>query len=309
MGVGAGRLLPISPRVALAHLEQVLLEHGLIDAPLSEEIARQVLRLWIAERDELGHHKRVLQALRLIENAQLLRKPMHPGIAYRLQNAFLEVAESGFLRRFTGVETRAGVRVGYTATSTASSALSLAIEARHRKVWNLSTTTDLWFEPAIGAAPRVVDVANNTLPGQSRVGLVAADLVAPVGQLTTAVLPTGRVLIDVPLNYNQVVLDGYLNRRGLLSLHSGVALGVSSTSKVAMALTLGDAYTMFTSAAQGYQLGLRFGLGYVEGKFTQDALIVASIIGGSSQASYVAPDTVGDKVPFDTSWLPHAVQP
>ena len=141
--------------------------------------------------------------------------------------------------------------------------------------------------------------SGNTLPGNQRVGILSANELA-----ATALFPGGDIIVDVPLNYTQLILDSYYNRAGILALHCGAAAGWSRDVSSGAGLTLGGAYTFFTSGVQGFKLGVNAGLGYAGGGFQEGIQVLAAWVGGTGDAYYVAPAAVGDAAPVDTTWLP-----
>lgn len=298
VGAGAGRILPVSGRVILAYIENILRADGVVAAALPEAVNDKIMRMWVAHKNEIGYAQRVLLLMKILDGAGVLTGPLTPATAYKLERQVAALVFGPIVPRFSGSDTRVALRVS-EALSSNSVPFTLAIELRSRHVFNVSLDSDLWLEPALGFGPRDVDATANTLPGNRRVSLLTADATA-----AAAAMPTGTLILDVPVNYTQVFYDSFYNTAGLMSLSCGATFGLQPNTKPGAAVTLGGAYTFFTSGVRGVKVGVNVGLGYVGGVFQQSAQIVASLIGGVGATYYVSPIAIGDAAPFDTSWLP-----
>ncbi|HET6346071.1 MAG TPA: hypothetical protein VFH51_14135, partial [Myxococcota bacterium] len=269
VGVGVGRLLPITPRIVLAHIEKILTEDGVLAGPIPEPVADAILRMWVGYKNELGLDRRALTAMKLLHEAGLATGALTVATAYRVERMIAQLSNSAVWMRTSGFDTRLAVRVAKqwgeiafgTLSSGATTPLTLALELRSRHVANLSMDSELWFEPALGWAPRTVDEAANVLPGNRRVSLLGANADATAFTGGAAAFPAGALVLDIPLNYTEVFYDAHYNTRGVLALHAGAAFGLRSGQDPGAAGTVGAAYTFLTSGVQGYKVGLDVGLG------------------------------------------------
>ena len=305
VSVGVGRLLPIAPRLAVARIEAMLQQDRVLRGPVPEETASRIINIFRTYRNEIGHDQRAMYTMQVLQDAGVLDQPLTPASAYRLERLLEEFVNGTLTDRRSGSDTRLSFRVTNLLASTGQPT-TLAVELRDRRVFNLALDTELWFEPALGFAPRDSDQITNTLPGHRRIGLLSAAVPSIAGTLPAAAIPNGMLVADVPVNYSQLFYDTYYNPSGLLALHLGLSVGYtpSTPTTTGFALTAGGAYTIFSSGTTGYKLGALVGVAHFNDQLQSSFQLIASIVGGSGEDVYVAPDTVGDVVPFDATWLP-----
>jgi hypothetical protein len=331
VGGGFGRVYPIQGRITLGRFVRVLQDDGVLAGEPSPEVSQRILALWYHERDTLklppdpslpygaSHQVQLLGALQVLAEAGLLRGPVGPFTSYRLGRV---LTDEGSIDRWYGREVRAGLRVGEDVSvqtgSDTQKQLSLALEVTGRQYFNLTLDSDLRIEPALGIALRSEDEPANDLRGHTRVILGAA----PDRTSATAFIPTGRLVLDVPVSYLRYVHDEGLNLAGFWRVHGGAAVGygsglppvgssTNSTTPVAapsgafaFGATAGASYTLFTRSQTGYTFGLEAGLGVAGGSFAYAVNLVLAVGLGTGDSFYSAPDQVGDTTPFDSSWLP-----
>jgi hypothetical protein len=316
VGAGAGRVYPIHWRVVLERWEATLLRDGNLTEPIPDSIATTILARWYADRDQFelpfdrtkpygwSYHRQMLGALQILKDAGLLKKPVHLLTAYRLQRLLLD---ENNIDRWQGWDARAGLRIAkrYDREETGSletdadTDVGLAVEVLARRYYNLSLESDLRIEPSAAIAPRDKDEAVNDLAGTRRVALGGE----PTDLTTDVFLPTGRVVIDVPVTYARFIYDGAFDLIGYWNIHVGATAGLAADDP-AFAGSAGFSYTFFTKANTGYTIGVNGGAGIRGGDLEYQFNFVAALGFGSGGEYYTAPDQVGDSVPFDTGWLP-----
>jgi hypothetical protein len=306
LGLILGRLLPGDARVAITQIENMLVKDGVLSGQLPVEITNQIMAMWYGHKNELGREQRSLLIAQILSNAGVLTGPINAATAYRIETLVREGTGSGLLQRYSGNETRIMIRAGTSFSGADMNSMfetniadpTLALEARNRSVYNLSETSELWFEPALGLAPRKEDRSGNNLPGHRRVGLLTSNATG-----NAAANANGMLVLDVPINYNQLFYDAYYNKSGLASIHLGTSVGFDpdATNTLGFVVTGGAAYTMFTSGADAWKLGVNAGLGYLNGAFQPSVEVVATFLTGTGDDFYTAPDAIGDSADFDTT--------
>ena len=320
VGGGIGRVYPLGARIVLKRVEAVLLADHTISGAIPDKVGRKILGQWYAHRNDLrvppdannpygsSYHRLLLSALQILKDEGLLVKPVHVLDAYRLERVLVD---PNTLDRWVGWEVRAGIRSASQfsrtwpepANGNPDTPTAWAIEARGRFYYNLTLDSDLRFDPGAAVALREKDEAGNTLQGARRVSLAAPPSAVPAGTTNADVLiPSGRVVLDLPVTYVRYVYDSSYNLAGAWNLFLSASAGRTG-GIMALGAATGVAYTFFSDSRTGYTLGCTGGLGY------QDSLLyrfsVIAVIGlGTGESFYVAPDQVGDTVPFESSWLP-----
>ncbi len=313
-GAGVGRVYPIHWRVTLKRIEAALIADGALSGPLPDGVAATVIAEWYAARerfvlplDPVGNlgwsaHHALLGMLQIIRDAGLLKKPIAAFTAYRIERLLLD---ENAVDRWHGWDGRAGLRVRRDLTydslddAAEDPPTTLAVEVLGRAYFNLSLESDLRFDPSASVALRSSDEAGNDLRGARRVSLSAAPAVGNAD----AFLPTGRVVVDLPVSYTLYAYDAGLDLTGYWTLHAGASAGLAS-SDPAFGFAAGASYTFLTGGRSGYTFGLNGGAGLKGGDVEYQINLVAVLGLGTGESFYTAPDQVGDTVPFDTSWMP-----
>jgi len=102
-GPGYGRVVDTGPRLRLARIQRVLLEAGLLSAPIPAAVADQLLYAWYELRNHVGSHARLGHTLRILHRAKLLKGAPSAAVTYRLIRALddpqFDLRREGFLVR------------------------------------------------------------------------------------------------------------------------------------------------------------------------------------------------------------------
>jgi hypothetical protein len=322
VGAGIGRIVPAQSRITLERMEQALQREGALTADIPPAIAEQIFAAWYRDRDHLrliddpqypygaSSQRQILTALQILHDAGLLTRPIHLLAAYGLGRIITDPQQ---LDRFAGHELRAGVRLALSVDRLKQNGVdnnndlspALALEVRGRSYFNLTADSDLRFDPSLSIAPRVADVPANDLTGARRVALGPP----PGAGTVTPFMPTGRLLLDVPVSYQRFLYDPAYNATGRWNIHVAASAGYGPTGAtpakdaVGVAMAAGAAYTSYSERRTGMTVGLNLGLGYFDALLYTVGLVFV-VDYGTGDTTYTAPDQVGDLVPFDTNWLP-----
>ena len=293
VGGGFGRLYDIEPRIKLKKLEAMLLERGVINAPIPHPVARDIMIVWWQLRREMGYDQRLLYTFKVLKDAGLLGGGVSAGVVYRFGQI---LNDPQLARREQGGSTRLGLRVIKRirhGLGLGNGPLAFVIEAGDTRVVNLSYDSTLYWNFALRVAPRRVEDAPENILSR--------------GELIFPAMAGGLIVLNLPIGYRSYRHDGYLNKMGLwelegrltsafkqagttASLGNGISLGIGTKAK----------YTLFTSATRG----LDFILDGSVGLLNNNSMVYAVVAGiafsfGRGQSFFVAPGDLGAALPFD----------
>jgi hypothetical protein len=279
-GVGWGRLLPINPRVALAHLERVLRQDGVMTASIDEPVRREIMALWMEQANALGVNSRAIGTMAILAKTPGFVGPLGALTAYRLERVLETWLAAPAMARWQGKQTWALVRANLVLPGRDARYVGASVELRQRWVHNISLTQDAWFEPAFAWTPRIASQAVQPYLGQPYATLLDAsapeDLIGPQ-----------RVRLDLPVRYSRVFLDPDENLQGILSVGANTALGYTR-ALYGMAGTTA-AYTCFFSGVRGVKVAFGAAAGRTASGFDARVDLQVAYVDGTGSTFYVAP--------------------
>jgi hypothetical protein len=288
--VGRGRIIPISPRLRLQKLSRMLKQQGALKRDIPPEVAREIMRVWWALRQERGYAQRLARTLEVLAQTGLLEGEANQLAVYAFGQIFNDTA---LAPRWEGSNTRLAVRYGATWGETdlpmglQPARSTVVLQAGHRHIINLGYDTAWTFEGMVSFAPRRIDRLDTVLP-------LAWPGAPPA-------LEQARVALAVPVTYQHYHYDPAYNVRGLLALRArlGAAYDVPSTQRAragyvnAMA-GLGIEATWYQGRAMGLSAGADIDMGHAYGRlgFVAGAYLRAQY--GHFEALRIGPGAISE---------------
>ncbi len=297
IGAGLGRIYEIEPRLRLKKLEALLLDHGVIGAPLPHEVARDIMIAWWTLRSEIGYDRRLLYTLKILDDRKLLTGPVTAATVYRFGEI---INDPQLLSRRQGEQTSLQLRAGKRLEKDVDTEVTVVVEAHDTRVFNLDYDSELFWDIAVGVAPRKEDWLDNRLAGS---------------QMPFPGVVGGLVAVNVPVGYRWYRYDGYLNKLGAIEAQLRLSAGYGNDAGIVsapdgLATVVGGtlAYTMFESVSHGVTFSASSDVGWLDDRFVYSVLGGISMTFGIRESYYVAPGDLGPALPFDLP-LPTTVVP